>query len=103
MPAVPEGWTVSDPVPLWIRVDAPGKTPDAPSIKKKIADLVAASEAGPIEVGVAQFLKPVDEVDMDGTNAFQIGAYRALQEHSLISPVGAPLCTWPPSPGNLSG
>lgn len=99
VPVVPEGWTPEDEVPLWIRVDARADGPEHPKLAAKLEELRAAAEAGPITVSPAQQLK--GDIDMEGTNAFQIGAKRAMDEHGLRSPIGAPLASWPAKPGKL--
>jgi hypothetical protein len=98
VPLVPSGWTPADPVPLWVRVDARSGSGEA-SADAAIAELVAAVAAGPIEVRLSQRLEA--DVDMEGTNAFQIATRRALDEHGLHSPVGTPIATWPLAPGRL--
>jgi len=93
IPLVDEGWTKADPIAVWVRLDASGDGIDSPKIQAKIAELVAAADAGPLSVNATQTLP--EEVDMDGTNAFTIGARKAMDEHGLVSPAGAVLATWP--------
>lgn len=93
IPLVDEGWTKDQPIAVWVRLDARTHDVNAPVMQREIDALVAAAEAGPLRVNVTQTLP--EEVDMDGTNAFTIGAKRAMQEHGLVSPVGAVLATWP--------
>jgi hypothetical protein len=89
IPVVPSGWLPDAPVPLWLRVDARTADPASSAMRDAIADAVHASRQGPLEVTIVQHLEA--EVDMGGTNAFQIGARRAMDEHGLSSPIGAPL------------
>lgn len=93
IPLVDEGWTPEQPIAVWVRLDA--RTDDANSsvMQTEIDALLAASKAGPLRVNATQTLP--EEVDMDGTNAFTIGAKRAMAEHGLSSPTGAVLATWP--------
>ncbi|MCR9162665.1 MAG: hypothetical protein ACE37F_03150 [Nannocystaceae bacterium] len=93
IPLVDEGWTKDDPVAVWVRLDASTHDLDDPRMQKKIASFVKAAEAGTLRVNATQTLPA--EVDMDGTNAFTIGAKRAMLKHGLVSPVGAVLATWP--------
>jgi|GEM_PF-1851638 len=97
VPVVSEGWTKGDPIPLWVRVDARHATD--PPIQAEIDAFVAAVQAGPVEVRVTQRLEA--DVDMDGTNAFQIGPRRAMDEHGVHSPVGTPIGSWPLGKGKL--
>ncbi len=62
-------------------------------MQAEINALLDAAKAGPLRVNATQTLP--EEVDMDGTNAFTIGATRAMQQHGLMSPAGAVLATWP--------
>lgn len=93
IPLVDAGWTPDQPVAVWVRLDATTNDPNSPIMQAKIDELVNASKAGPLRVNAGQTLP--EEVDMDGTNAFTIGAKRAMAEHGLTSPVGAALTTWP--------
>ena len=93
IPVVDEGWTKEQPVVVWVRLDASTDDLNDPRMQAKIDALVAAAAAGPLRVNATQSLP--EEVDMEGTNAFTIGAKRAMQEHGLVSPVGAVLATWP--------
>lgn len=93
IPLVDEGWTKDQPIAVWVRLDASTHDLDDPKMQKEIDAFVAAAKAGPIRVNTTQSMP--EEVDMDGTNAFTIGAKRAMQEHGLVSPVGAVLATWP--------
>ncbi len=93
IPLVDEGWTKEDPVTVWVRLDARTHELDDARMQEKIAEFVNATEAGTIRVNATQTLPA--EVDMEGTNAFTIGAKRAMLEHGLVSPVGAVLATWP--------
>ncbi len=99
IPIVPPGWTPEMPIPLWIRTDAASADPHSRAVQTKLNIIRQAVSAGPITVATTQHLKA--EVDMEGTNAFQIGARRAMLKYSLTSPVGAPLATWPVSNGKL--
>ncbi len=93
IPLVDERWTKEQPIAVWVRIDARADDASGPALQAKVAALVAAAKAGPIRVNTTQEM-PV-QVDMDGTNAFTIGAKRAMAEHGLVSPVGAVLATWP--------
>lgn len=93
IPLVDEGWTKDDPVAVWVRLDASTHDLDDARMQNEIAKFVKATEAGTIRVNATQTLP--EEVDMDGTNAFTIGAKRAMLKHGLVSPVGAVLATWP--------
>ena len=97
IPVTSETWTKADPIPLWVRVDA--RSADDPPIQREIEAFVAAIKAGPVEVRVSQRLEA--DVDMDGTNAFQIGPRRAMDEHDVHSPVGTPIGSWPLGKGKL--
>lgn len=99
VPIVPEGWTPDDEVPLWIRVDARADGAEDPALVRKLEELREAAEAGPITISPTQQLKA--DIDMEGTNAFQIATKRAMDEHGLRSPVGAPLASWPMRSGKL--
>ena len=85
--------TPDKPIAVWVRLDAHTDDPDGPRMQTEIDKLVEAAKAGPLRVNAGQTLP--EEVDMDGTNAFTIGAKRAMQEHGLVSPPGAALATWP--------
>ncbi len=93
IPLVDEGWTKDQPIAVWVRLNASTHDLNDPKMQKKIDEFVAAAKAGPIRVNTTQSLP--EEVDMQGTNAFTIGAKRAMKEHGLVSPVGAVLATWP--------
>lgn len=93
IPLVDEGWTKDEPIAVWIRLDAAGKSLDAPALQKEIAALQDDAASGSLRVNATQTMP--NEVDMDGTNAFTIGARRAMNEHGLQSPTGAVLATWP--------
>lgn len=93
IPLVDEGWTPEQPVAVWVRLDARTDDVDDAKMRAKIDELVAASKDGPLRVNAMQTLP--EEVDMEGTNAFTIGAKRAMAEHGLMSPTGAVLATWP--------
>ncbi len=93
IPLVDEGWTKDQPIAVWVRLDASVESIDEPKMQAKIEEFVAATKAGPTRVNATQTLP--EEVDMDGTNAFTIGAKRAMLQHGLRSPVGAVLATWP--------
>lgn len=93
IPLVDEGWTKDQPIAVWVRLDASTHDLNDPKMQGEIDKLVAATRAGPIRVNATQTMP--DEVDMDGTNAFTIGARRAMLEHGLVSPTGAVLATWP--------
>lgn len=97
IPITSDTWTKSDPIPLWVRVDARSATD--PPIQREIEAFVAAMKAGPVEVRVSQRLEA--DVDMDGTNAFQIAPRRAMDEHGVHSPAGTPIGSWPIGKGQL--
>ena len=79
IPITSDTWTKTDPIPLWVRVDA--RSAGDPPIQREIDAFVAAMKAGPVELRVSQRLEA--EVDMEGTNAFQIGP-RTRLEASLV-------------------
>ncbi len=93
IPVVDEGWTPEQPIAVWVRLDAPGDSLDAPALQRQIAALIEAAASGPLRVNATQTMP--EKVNMDGTNAFTIGARRAMEEHGLTSPPGAVLATWP--------
>ncbi len=93
IPLVDPDWTPDKPVAVWVRLDARTDDPQSATMQDKIDELLEAAKAGPLRVNAMQTLP--EEVDMDGTNAFTIGAKRAMAEHGLVSPVGAVLATWP--------
>lgn len=93
IPLVDPDWTPEQPVAVWVRLDVRTDDADSPAMRKEIDKLLAAAKSGPLRVNATQTLP--EEVDMDGTNAFTIGAKRAMEEHGLTSPVGAVLATWP--------
>ena len=93
IPLVDEGWTKEQPIAVWVSLDASTHDVNDPRMQDAIDELMAAAEAGPLRVNATQTLP--EEVDMEGTNAFTIGAKRAMQQHGLMSPVGAVLATWP--------
>jgi len=99
VPVVPREWAPDDPVPLWVRMDAQSQDAHGPEMQAKLDAFAAAVAAGPVTVAITQHLEA--DIDMEGTNAFQIGARKAMQAHGLTSPVGAPLCSWPASEGPL--
>ncbi|MGH1348048.1 MAG: hypothetical protein ACRBN8_41215 [Nannocystales bacterium] len=93
IPLVDPGWTPDQPVAVWVRLDVRTDDPESPAMQAEINALLEAAEAGPLRVNATQTLP--EKVDMDGTNAFTIGAKLAMKEHGLTSPVGAVLATWP--------
>lgn len=93
IPLVDEGWTSDQSIAVWVRLDARTDDAESPAMQKEINELLAAATAGPLRVNATQTLP--EEVDMEGTNAFTIGAKRAMEEHGLMSPTGAVLATWP--------
>lgn len=93
IPLVDPGWTPDQPIAVWVRLDVRADDPESPAMQAEIDALLGAAKAGPLRVNATQTLP--EEVDMDGTNAFTIGAKRAMAEHGLMSPAGAVLATWP--------
>lgn len=93
IPLVDASWTPDQPIAVWVRLDARTDDPKSPAMQTEIDALLDAAKAGPLRVNATQTLP--EDVDMDGTNAFTIGAKRAMAQHGLMSPTGAVLATWP--------
>lgn len=77
IPLVDPGWTPEQPIAVWVRLDTRTDDADSPTMQADINALLDAAKGGPLRVNVTQTLP--EEVDMQGTNAFTIGAKRASE------------------------